>query len=83
MYDQNASSVPLPLLVVLVLWLTIIFVSFGLFAPRNATVVANLFVSALSGSEPHSSSLSPRPQNRLHLIGNLLAGEHAIQAGRQ
>jgi hypothetical protein len=50
MYEQNASSVPLPLLVVLVLWLTIIFVSFGLFAPRNATVVASLFVSALSVS---------------------------------
>ena len=30
----------------------------------------------------HSASLSPRPQNRLHLIGNLLAGEHAIQTGR-
>ena len=83
MHDQNANSVPLPLLVVLVLWLTIIFVSFGLFAPRNATVVASLFGSAVSGSEPHSASLSPRPQNRLHLIGNLLAGEHAIQTGRQ
>jgi len=50
MYEQNANSVPLPLLVVLVLWLTIIFISFGLFAPRNATVVASLFVSALSVS---------------------------------
>jgi len=30
-----------------------------------------------------SVSLSPRPQNRLHLIGDLLAGEHAIQTGRQ
>ena len=29
MYEQSASSVPLPLLVVLVLWLTIIFISFG------------------------------------------------------
>jgi hypothetical protein len=52
MYEQSASSVPvpLPLLVVLVLWLTIIFVSFGLFAARNATVIASLFVSALSVS---------------------------------
>jgi hypothetical protein len=50
MYEQNAGSVPLPMLVILVLWLTIIFVSFGLFAPRNATVVASLFVSALSVS---------------------------------
>lgn len=42
------SSVPLPFLVVVVFWLTIIFGSFGLFAPRNATVVAVLFVCALS-----------------------------------
>jgi membrane-bound ClpP family serine protease len=31
-----------------VLWLTVIFISFGLFAPFNATVVSSLFVSALS-----------------------------------
>ena len=40
----------MPLLVVLVLWLTVIFISFGLFAPFNGTVVASLFVSALSVS---------------------------------
>jgi hypothetical protein len=40
----------MPLLVVLVFWLTIIFVSFGLFAPANSTVFAGLFVSALSVS---------------------------------
>ena len=41
-------SVPVPFLVILVFWLTIIFASFGLFAPRNATVLAVLFVCALS-----------------------------------
>ena len=40
----------MPLLVVLVLWLTVIFISFGLFAPINATVLSSLFVSALSVS---------------------------------
>jgi hypothetical protein len=50
MYAQQAISVSMPLLVVLVLWLTLIFISFGLFAPANATVVASLFVSALSVS---------------------------------
>jgi hypothetical protein len=50
MYAQQATSVSMPLLVVLVLWLTLIFISFGLFAPFNATVVASLFVSALSVS---------------------------------
>jgi len=50
MYEQAKGSVSLPLLVVLVLWLSVIFVSFGLFAPLNATVVTSLFVSALSVS---------------------------------
>jgi hypothetical protein len=43
-----SNSVPVPFLVVLTFWLTITFVSFGLFAPRNATVIAVLLVCALS-----------------------------------
>jgi hypothetical protein len=43
-----STSVPLPFLVVVVFWLTIIFGSFGLLAPRNGTVVAVLFLCALS-----------------------------------
>jgi hypothetical protein len=50
MYEQAITSVSMPLLVVLVLWLTVIFISFGLFAPFNATVVSSLLVSALSVS---------------------------------
>jgi hypothetical protein len=38
------------LLVVLVFWLATLFASFGLFAPRNGTVIAVLCVSALSVS---------------------------------
>jgi hypothetical protein len=43
-------SVYLPLLVALLFWLTIIFVSFGLFAPRNGTVLAVMFICALSAA---------------------------------
>lgn len=50
MYEQRANSVSLPLLIILIFWLTIIFISFGLFAPLNPTVVASLFVSSLSVS---------------------------------
>lgn len=50
MYEQSVTQVSTPLLVVLIFWLAIIFISFGLFAPANATVVASLFVSALSVS---------------------------------
>jgi hypothetical protein len=45
---SQGSSIPVPFLVVVVFWLTIIFGSFGLFAPRNATIVAVLFLCALS-----------------------------------
>jgi len=36
--------------IVLVFWLTALFIGFGLFAPRNGTVVASLLVSSLSVS---------------------------------
>jgi len=42
------SSVPVLFVVVVVFWLTILFGSFGLFAPRNATVISVLFLCALS-----------------------------------
>lgn len=42
--------VPKPLIIVLIFWLTVIFMSFGLFAPRNATVITTLFVCAISVS---------------------------------
>jgi hypothetical protein len=50
MAEQRVNSVSVPLLVVLIFWLTIIFISFGLFAPRNVTVVVSLLVSSLSVS---------------------------------
>jgi hypothetical protein len=34
----------------LVFWLSVIFASFGLLAPRNATVIATLFVCGVSVS---------------------------------
>ena len=44
------SSVPMPFLVMLVFWLTVIFAGFGLFSPRNATVITVLLVCALSAA---------------------------------
>jgi hypothetical protein len=46
--EEHDSASLLPFVVVLVIWLTVIFVSFGLFAPPNAAVVATLLVCALS-----------------------------------
>jgi hypothetical protein len=42
--------IPIPFLVVLLFWLTMLHVNFGLLAPRNATVIIVLFISALSVS---------------------------------
>jgi hypothetical protein len=49
-YAQRHTSLPKPLLIVVVAWLTLVFVSFGLFAPTNGVVRASLFCSALSVS---------------------------------
>lgn len=46
--EQAVSSIQTPFLLVLVLWLGIVFSSFGLFAPRNGTVYAVIVLSALS-----------------------------------
>jgi hypothetical protein len=45
---QEKASIPTPLLVVLVVWLGIIFGTFGLFAPRNGTTMTVLVLGALS-----------------------------------
>lgn len=42
------NGVPVPFLVVVVFWLTIIFANFGLFAPRNGTVITILVLCAVS-----------------------------------
>jgi hypothetical protein len=42
------SSIPTPFLIVLVFWLTVLFITFGLFSPWNATVLTILFVCAMS-----------------------------------
>jgi hypothetical protein len=46
--QQEDNSVPTPFLVVLVFWLFVLFTSFGLASPRNATVITVHFVCALS-----------------------------------
>ncbi len=50
LFAQQGSSISLPFLIVVVCWITIIFASFGLFAPRNLTVIITLFLCALSVS---------------------------------
>ena len=48
MHAQNASAISTPLLVVVVFWLAILFVSFGVYAKPSATGYIALFVCAIS-----------------------------------
>lgn len=48
MFAQSGNSISTPFLVVVVFWLCMLFVSFGLFAPRNGTAIATLLVAAIS-----------------------------------
>jgi hypothetical protein len=47
---QKESSIPMPFLVVLGFWLTMLFTCYGLLSPRNPTVIAILTVCMLSVS---------------------------------
>lgn len=48
LFEQEGISIPVPFLVVLIVWLSMIFASFGLFAPANSTVIVALLLCALS-----------------------------------
>jgi hypothetical protein len=48
--QSGGSSVSRPLMVMVVGWLTIIFIGYGFCAPRNATVIVTLFLCVLSVS---------------------------------
>jgi hypothetical protein len=48
MVEELQSSIPLPLVAVLVFWICALFLGFGLFADFNATVVVALVAGALS-----------------------------------
>ena len=48
MYVQGTSQLPLPFLIIVILWLMILFAGYGLIAARNPTVLAFLFAATLS-----------------------------------
>jgi hypothetical protein len=50
LFAQSNSSIATPLLVLVILWLCVIFLSFGLFAPPNKVAVTTMIIVALSVS---------------------------------
>ena len=49
-YEQQSTSIPKPMLIILVSWLTVLFISFGLYAPANGTVITSLLACVFSVS---------------------------------
>ena len=47
MFEQLGSSISAPLLVVLMFWISVLFVGFGLFARPHVVICGTLFVGAL------------------------------------
>ena len=50
LFVEGDNSIPVPFLIVVVLWLTIIFASFSLFAKPGPVVVTSLFIFGLSAA---------------------------------
>lgn len=48
LFAQSDSGIPTPFLVILIFWLSALAISFGLFAPYNATVIAALLFCSLA-----------------------------------
>lgn len=48
LYEQNQTGLPRALLIMLVLWLAILFLSFGTFTPPNWTAATSLLLAAVS-----------------------------------
>jgi hypothetical protein len=46
--EQAQVGLPIPFLVILLFWLTMLYMSFGLLAPHNYTVITAMFVGALA-----------------------------------
>jgi Protein of unknown function (DUF4239) len=50
LFSHLGSSIPVPFLAVLLLWMIVLFAGFSLMAPANATTLASLVICALSVS---------------------------------
>jgi hypothetical protein len=46
--EQDVIGIPVPVLLIVVFWLCLLFMSFGLFSPRNTTVTVALFFCAIA-----------------------------------
>jgi hypothetical protein len=79
--QRDDGAIPKPFLAILVFWLFVLFASFGLFSPRNGTVMVVLIVCALSVasalllivdmSEPFTGLFQISSTSLRHALGQL------------
>jgi hypothetical protein len=87
--QMGQSSFPKSFIVILIFWLTIIFVTFGLFSPKNTTVIVIFLICAVSVAcslmlimeldSPYGGliKVSSAPlRNAQLLLGGLTSGSH-------
>jgi uncharacterized membrane protein len=51
LFTQSNDAIPAPFLVILILWLAVIFASFGLFVRPNRIAILTFFIGGLIGSQ--------------------------------
>ena len=65
---KRVLGIPVPVLLVVVFWLGLLFMSFGLFAPPNVTVTVVLFLCALAVAEAIQTILDLSKIKKLLLL---------------
>jgi hypothetical protein len=82
-HEQTTTALPTTLAAILLCWLVLLFVGFGLFAPLNGTVVAALLLGALSVGAAMFLMLSmTRPYSGLMHVSDLPLREAVAQLGQ-
>jgi hypothetical protein len=64
MFEQLGSAIPWPFLTVLIFWIRMLFLGFGLFSSPNPTVTVALLVGSLYGRMcdlPYPKPAEPEP----------------------
>jgi hypothetical protein len=77
--EREVFGIATPLLILVVFWLCVLFMSFGLFAPRNATVTVALLLCApvVAGAIQMTLDLSWPFEGFVRLSGQPM--RHALQ----
>ena len=69
--DEYGGTIPRPLITIVILWLAIIFASFGYRAPRNTSVIASFFLALLISAAIYLILDMDTPSSRMTQASNV------------